>query len=31
LEALSWDGITDPFGRPEQLEKKMWMKGGETT
>jgi hypothetical protein len=22
LEALSWDGITDPFGRPEQLEKR---------
>ena len=31
LEALSWDGITDLFGRPEQLEQKMRIKGGGTT
>ena len=29
LEALSWDGITDSLGRPEQLEKKMRITGRE--
>jgi hypothetical protein len=31
LEALSWDGITDLFGRPEQLGKKMRIKGRGTS